>query len=423
MRRLSFISLIVLTLAACSPGTMPDGWDWNAPEAKQQAAAEPPAPLQRNKDFDQRLAAISQQLETEAQPWQSGPSQPVSNQPSVSTAAPQAAGPIKVALLVPMSGAQKDLGQSMMVAGQMALQDLRVKAIQLLPRDSGETPESAKAAVQAAVNDGAKLILGPIFAEQVKVAGRASTVPLIGFTTDWTAADGKTFVMGFLPYEQVRRVADFAAERKAMDILVVAPDSPYGRAVARTAVDYNRLPTKMLIAQQNDTINMMIAKIRPQITPQTALLIAYDGVTTRRLVANLAAAQITPKTHLILGTGLLDDPQLASAREVEGVYFASAPTAQRDRFESRYRSVAGKAPARLASLAYDATALAAVVASEGGDAANPFPVSEIKDANGFAGVDGIFRFQDNGLVSRGLAILTWQAGALREVSPAPASFQ
>ncbi len=421
MRALPFISLLLLTLTACAPGQMPDGWDWNAPK---EAAAEPPAPLQRNKDFDQRLAAISQKLETEQRPWQSGPSQPNgSDRTQPVEQAPLGAAPIKVALIVPLSGAQKDLGNSMMVAGQMALQDLRVKAIELLPRDSGDTPASAEAAVKSAINEGAKLVLGPVFAEQVKTAGRASTVPLIGFTTDWTAASNNTFVMGFLPYEQVRRVADFAAERQATGLLVVAPDSPYGRAVARTATEYNKLPTKMLIAQPADTINMMVAKIRAQLTPQTALLIAYDGVTTRRLVANLSAAGITPKTNLLLGTGLLDDPQLASAREVEGVYFASAPTAQRARFESRYRSVANKQPARLASLAYDATALAAVVAASSGNPSSPFSIADIKDTNGFAGVDGIFRFQDNGLVSRGLAILTWQAGQLREISPAPASFQ
>lgn len=419
MRFSKLLFVALLSLSACQGGQMPQSWNemtQNVQSWGDQGEGGSVAPMQKNSDFEQRLQTITQKLDTNGNPngVVAAPRGEVTESAAVNT-------PVKVALVVPLSGPQKSLGESMLVAGQMAMQDFRERSVELLPRDSGTTAFSAREAIDAAAKDGAKLILGPVFAEQVKAA-QPGNIPLIGFTTDASAAGNNVYVMGFLPYEQTRRVADFAAERKARDLVVVAPDTPYGRAVARTATQYNKLPTKAIIAASTDSADSMIAKIAPLLSPETAILIAYDGAGTRRLVAGLKAMNVTPQNHLIMGTGVLDDPALATARELEGVFFASAPTAQRARFEKRYRAVAGKAPVRLASLAYDATALALTVAKAANDPYSPFPKSQITDPSGFAGIDGVFRFGQDGLVTRNLAVLTWTAGQLREVAPAAGSF-
>lgn len=423
MTRLAlFLSMLLLTSCA---GQGPQGWNWPQPGQPREGAIEETAPLQQSGTFDERLAEIQRNLDTPQPAWQSGPDQPTGEGAPIGRAMLPPEG-IKVALLVPMSGAQKSLGEAMMTAGQMALQDLRARNIQLLPRDSGTTPGSARSAAQQAVTENAKLILGPVFADQVKAASsvtNAARVPLIGFTTDVSAADGGTFVMGFLPYEQVGRILAFAAERQASDVILLAPDDAYGRSVARNAQTFQRLRVTPLIAGPADTPASISARVKSMMTPKTAILFAFDGAGTRRLLGGFNAAGLNTRNTLMLGTGLLDDPQLATARDLENVYFASAPVSQRARFHNRYRSVTGKNPERLATLAYDATALAAVVASSSQDPANPFPLSDIKDRNGFAGIDGIFRFEENGVVSRGLAVLTWTDGQLREVAAAPNSFQ
>lgn len=419
MRFSKFLLAALLCLSACQNGHMPQNWDEmsrNVQSWGDDGEGTRVAPMQKNSDFEARLQTITQKLETNdtADGVVPAPRGAVAQEPAVNA-------PIKVALIVPLSGPQKALGESMLVAGQMAMQDARQSGITLLPRDSGTTAASAQDAVRSAVQEGAKLILGPVFAEQVRAA-QPGDVPLIGFTTDASAAGDNTYVMGFLPFEQTRRIVDFAADRKARDMIVIAPDTPYGRAVADTAARTDRLPAKSIIAARTDSVDSMIAKIAPLISPETAILIAYDGAGARRLVAGLKALQITPQNHLILGTGVLDDPALSTARELEGVFFASAPTAQRARFEKRYRAVAGKSPVRLASLAYDATALALTVAKATNDPYSPFPKSQIMDQSGFAGIDGVFRFGQDGLVTRNLAVLTWTAGQLREVAPAAGSF-
>ncbi|MCD8520566.1 MAG: hypothetical protein LRY57_04695 [Alphaproteobacteria bacterium] len=97
----------------------------------------------------------------------------------------------------------------------------------------------------------------------------------------------------------------------------------------------------------------------------------------------------------------------------------------RKEFEQRYRSLHGAAPPRLATLAYDATALAAVLAQTGlqGAGRPAFDAASITNPNGFAGVDGIFRFRQNGLVERGLAILEFRNGQAVVIDEAPRTFE
>ncbi len=419
MRHFVILSFIVF-LSACSAdggirgiGTFPNvqGWDANTTQNKPSK----PAPLKRDSVFEERLSQIQQRLGGEPimQETLDGNGQVVMGGGSVQ----------KVALIVPLSGAQASLGQSMMVAGQLALQDMRAQNIQLLPRDSGATASEAVIAVNQAIDEGAHLILGPVFAGQVQDAKNSATaknVPLIGFTTDWTAAGGNTYVMGFLPFQQVTRVMDFAISKGKKEVIIVTPNNEYGRVIASTAEQYNGIATTILRAMPNDTTGTMAAKLLQMVTPQTAVLFAYDGVETAQIISVLATANATPQNVLMMGTGILDDPSLAQNKTLEGVYFASAPVARRAAFNKRYLEMAGQIPHRLASLSYDAVALAAVLAKA--NTPNKYNGTAMRDPNGFSGVDGVFRFKDSGQIERNLAILTWKNGAISEIAPAKSRF-
>ena len=126
----------------------------------------------------------------------------------------------------------------------------------------------------------------------------------------------------------------------------------------------------------------------------------------------------TPNTTRRIGTGLWDDQRIASQKSMEGAWFAAPSHKQRKSFERRYSETYGQNPVRIASLAYDATALAAVLAQNNGG----FSYGNIINANGFSGTDGIFRFQPNGLVERGLAVFEIRSGQIVEIESAPNRF-
>lgn len=351
--------------------------------------------------------------------------------------APVVAPPRKVAvsLLVPLSGKKSGLGQSMLKAAQMALFDIGSANFQIVPRDTKGTPEGAAAAATEAVNARADLILGPIFAEELKavkpIAGSAG-LPVVSFTTDWTLAGDNTYIMGFLPFIQVARVAKYAQSRKYSRFAVYAPQTEYCDIVIRTLQNsgVSVVHVKRYAAMQQDLSALVQDFANTTKDPAVpgkfdfdALLLPVGSEGLRSLVSALDQAGITQPSVRFLGTGLWDDVTLTNTSALFGGWFAAPDPVLRADFERRFQENFGTAPQRLSSLAYDATALAAVLArSAPAGAETPYTRDAMVNPRGFAGIDGIFRFRPDGLSERGLAVLEIQQGRTVVVDRAPTAF-
>ena len=156
--------------------------------------------------------------------------------PSVAPTAPAAAtGPQKVALLVPLSGANAELGQAILDAAQLALFEAGGDRLTLVPRDTGGNAAGAANAARAVIGEGARLILGPLLApevEAVKPIARDAHLDVIAFSTVTNLAGGNVFLMGFLPRQEVVREVGYARQRGIDRFAVLAPNSPYGHLMA-----------------------------------------------------------------------------------------------------------------------------------------------------------------------------------------------
>ena len=348
---------------------------------------------------------------------------------------------IKVAILLPLSGQNANLGESMLLAAEMALFDVGHSKFELMPKDTAGTAAGAEAAARAVINDGAKLIIGPVFAFEVKAAQRVAQgagINMVPFSTDWTLANRNTFLMGFMPFDQVERVVRYATASGYNRIGVISPSDTYGngvvsayQAVARPAgVSVSRVERLPVLATQYP------AKIRAFTdydkrqamgnahgAPFDAVLLPLGGGTAKQIGALLTQNGLDASTVKRLGTGLMDDPALAQDPSLNGAWFAAPSPKSRRKFEERYGSTYGVKPMRLASLAYDATALAAVLARGNTNPSETFSHSAITNPNGFSGVDGIFRFRADGISERGLAILEFRGGRIITVDEAPDTFQ
>lgn len=348
---------------------------------------------------------------------------------------PVEAGPVKVALLVPLSGPNAELGKSMLEAGQMALFTTGGKQMTLIPRDTAG-PGGAAGAARSAISDGARLILGPLLAAEVEavrpVAG-AAHVNVIAFSTATSLAGGNVFLMGFLPRQEVVREVSFAHERGLGRFAALAPNSPYGHlmgnalreaagAVGGTVADTEYFdPHGDVSAAIHRLLPTAAGGGAPPPTPGfDALLLPEGGSQLKDIAGRLKAAGLDTGNVRLLGSGLWDDPSIAGDPALQGGWFAASPPDQRREFEHRFQATYGHPAPRLASLAFDAAALAAVLAREGGP--ETFSRDAILNSRGFTGVDGLFRFTPQGLVQRGLAVLEVEAQGDTVVSPAPQSF-
>ena len=356
--------------------------------------------------------------------------------------APTLSGSAKVALLVPLSGANAELGHAILDAAQLALFEVPDERLILVPRDTAGTADGAAKAARAVIDDGAKLILGPLLATEVqavKPLARDAHLNIIAFSTVTELAGGNTFLLGFLPRQEVVREVGHARDRGFARFAALAPNSPYGRLMADALREFASASGATVTRVEfydprADDTAPAVQRLLPGAGPSTApapsaaggapsfdaLLLPEGGARLKQIARQIKEASPGGKPLQLLGSGLWDVPDLASEPALVGGWFAASPPELRLSFTQRFQATYGRAPPRLASLGYDAAALAAVLAHGEGE---PFSQQAILRPNGFSGVDGLFRFTPGGLVQRGLAVLEVEPEGDVVVSPAPRSFQ
>jgi ABC-type branched-subunit amino acid transport system substrate-binding protein len=329
----------------------------------------------------------------------------------------------KIGLLLPLTGLHENLGKAMLQAAEMALFETGSSTVILLPQD---TAQGAHQAALKALDEGAELLLGPIFSpevEAVKPLLQARNVNLICFSTDQSIAGDKTFVLGFLPSQQIERVTRFAKEKGLSKIAAFTPDDQYGQLIDQTL---RRLEssgeiqllgithyTKGDILEGNPGNVRLLEDVELYKTKGLdALLIPEGG-------ENLAHLMLVLKPELplrILGSGQWDTPDTLQILGLEKGFFASTAPQERQNFETRFKNTYGYIPPRITTLSFDATALVLKLADKG------YSLQNLTFSEGFSGTDGLFRLTPQGLNERGLAILEVNSSEFKTLSPAPESF-
>ncbi|MET0365109.1 MAG: penicillin-binding protein activator [Sphingobium sp.] len=332
----------------------------------------------------------------------------------------------RVALLVPMSGANAGVGRSIANATTMALFDTRTERVRITTYDTAAAGGVA-AAVRKALSEGNRLILGPLTAEDVRAAApitRSAGVPMLSFSNDVTVAAPGTFLMGYIPAQSVERVVAYARERGASQFAALVPKGVYGERAGSTFLTTVRAKGGTVVAMESfdrspGSIAAAVKRLQGA-SDYDALLIADLGRVAVQ-AAPVVRASGGAKAR-ILGTELWNtDQSITASPALRGAWFASVSDALYRQFSTKYRARYQAAPYRLASLGYDAVLLTVRVADTW-KPGTPFPANRLTDPDGFAGLDGVFRFRDNGVAERALEVSEVGAGAVSIVDPAPKGF-
>ncbi|MBL23601.1 MAG: penicillin-binding protein activator [Rhodospirillaceae bacterium] len=372
----------------------------------------------------------------------------------------------KVALLLPLSGPQAALGQAMLEAAQLAMFEMATDQFTLHPIDTRGTPEGARSAADQAIQDGVSLILGPLLANSVRsvapVAGRVG-LNVVAFSNSSDVAGHNVFIMGFVPRQQVYTVVDYAARRGLRRLALMAPDNPYGKAVFQSlqnvaasrgveivkfafyrpgATDFSTeikaisnyderrkalLKQRALLEDREDEVSKQALKRLENLdtigeVDFDAILLPDTGPSMSVLAAQLAFFDVDQPAVRFLGLRNWDQiPNLEREPSLRRAWFAAPSMKERRFFVERFSQTFGKPPPRLVSLAYDATALAAVLArSPGGP---DFSRRALTNPNGFDGVDGLFRLREDGVAERAFAVLEVRKKGFRTLNRSARTFQ
>lgn len=336
-------------------------------------------------------------------------------------------GPVKIALILPLTqgGAPSTVGQSLRNAAELAMSERGMDAVTLLVKDDQSSAEGARAAAQAALSEGAEAFIGPLYAANMREVGRVArggNRPVIGFSTDTSAAARGVFELSFLVETQVSRVVDFAASRGKKSMAVMAPETDYGNVA---------LAQFQTVAAAQGVRVVAIERYRPGGAAAAAQKIAGLGDAVDALFVPEQADQMTAvggaitsagidvKRIQLLGTGVWNDARVMRLPALQGAWFAAPDNAGFNIFAQKYRAKFNSDPVRIATLSYDATSLLVALAQQQG---NRFAESTLTNSDGFRGADGLFRFRADGQNERGLSVLQIRNGTSTVISPAPQKF-
>lgn len=396
---------------------------------------------------------------------------------------------MRVGLLLPLSGKSAKLGEALRNAAMMSLFDISSGRLVLQFYDTEGTAEGARNASELAISQGAELIIGPIFSEEVRAIREnthSADIGVITFSSHPSNLGDGVYTISTLTSQQVEHIVGYACDKGYKRIAILSQDNAMGDIVAmaaKSAADrcgatitkagfyYSKtdnlqptvqqvmprlveemqkekdeeierlekaradvlagLPVKMKNEETGMEEERMMTMEELTATIETlknteivrdpfefdALLITEEGSRLRSLGALLSYYDV-PKEVKILGTSQWANSSPSREPALVGGWFSNLPFAGFEQFSARYKKIYGEKPPRIASQAYDAVALAAVLAETGS-----FSYDNLTNPSGFRGVDGLFRLLPNGLSERGLEVLGVEKRGYVTLSPAPEVFE
>lgn len=358
-------------------------------------------------------------------PNQAGPVAPPPPRSAGPSHLPTDTGRHRVALLVPLSGSGSELGRELANAATMALMDTGANNLRITNYD---TTTGAGSAAARALADGNELILGPLLADDIPaVAAKASGahVPVISYSNDPAAADPAqgVYVMGKVPSQSVARTIGYAWRQGLHRFAALIPQGEYGQRTSAALEHELKARGGTLVDQESyERAHGSILAAARRLTDHggyDAVMIADSG----RIAAEAAAPlkHGNPSARL-LGTELWSGEAIVAATPaLRGAWFSAVPDRRFGQFAESYRKRFGSTPHRIATLGYDSVLMTLKLAHDW-RTGTPLPIARLRARDGFIGLDGPFRFGEDGVAERGLEVREVRAGGVKVVDPASDGF-
>ena len=343
--------------------------------------------------------------------------------------------PVPVALLVPSGsgrGTDEILAQSLENAARLAMRDLNGAQIDLRVYPTAGDAALAAANAEKAVDEGAKIIIGPVYSSAANAAGRAVAgdgVNVLSFSNNGAIAGGNLFVLGPTFQNTANRMVSYAVSQgKSRFVVVHGQDTAgtQGRDAILNAISSRGATVAGTVGyalSQQDVI-AAIPQIKDAVTQNSAdaVFLTTDTATALPLLSQLLPeAGISNDVAQFIGLTRWDIPaQTLSLPGVQNGWFAVPDPASTAAFSSRYSAAYGAAPHPIGGLAFDAIAAIGALASQG--SSDAVTRGRLTQGAGFRGASGIFRLNGDGTNSRGLAVATISDAQVTILSPAPGGF-
>ena len=371
----------------------------------------------------------------------------------------------RVGVLLPLSGTAAKQGQGLKNATMIALEDVRNPRLILQYYDTKGTPEGARVAVTNAINQNARLIIGPLKSSSVQAISeetRSHDIPVIAFSTMSNVLQPEVYTLGLMVEEQVDRIITYTAQNGRSRFALLVPDNNTGVAVARAAVksaqkngvsitrigfytpgttDFSSITRKLSdydartsrlqrfksslrnkISQGDATAGKVLERLNKTDTlgevDFDTVLIPESGASLKAAVSMFGYYDVYAPQVKFIGTSVWENTVLNKESTMRGSWFPALSRSHSDYFIEKYTSIFGERPSSLYSMGYDAVALASALSQKPSEDMN----LSITDMDGYVGINGAFRLLANGQNQHSLDIVEIRPDGNFIIDEAPKQF-
>ena len=374
---------------------------------------------------------------------------------------------LKVAVMLPLTGKDAEMGQSMLNSINISLFDNDVDGkIELIIFDNKSSDSASKKAIQDIANQNIKLVIGPIFTnsvESISQIAAQNNITIISFSNNSNLINQKgIFLAGFSLEQEIDRITSYLINNGKMNFSVITQNDQYGIRVAETlrkmveAKDGNFISSQFYMNSQGDFAKIAQKTVSSYIIAKNngdhkaelnaisnvearnareleiiskykiytdIILITESSSKTPAIIKAIKDANRDGRNIQIIGTSHWHKDSIINNEIMDGALFTESGNDFYDKFVEKYSKIYHKNPSKIDSIAYDMAAFVIDLSDEiQSEKSINSAIVNFNNKKGYKGVNGLFRFLPNGLIERNLAVMQIKNKGLNQTGKAPNSF-
>ncbi len=357
---------------------------------------------------------------------------------------------IKIGLLIPMTGIDKDLGQLIIQATRLALKDINNGKLEIYPKDSGSNPDQALKSAYEFKEMGINVVIGPIFHKNLIFLEKVENITFLSLTNKTIDLPKNVISAGVNATSQLSTIKKFIKSNDIKKTIFLSPKRDYDyevkKAIKQSKIkilkhySYDTRPTELTkqiekitnykIRKQNvlDEIKRIensdldetdkerrINKLKKRYTIGNlnfdSIIISDFDESLKSVITSLLYTDVLPENKFIITFNQWFDKSLIKERTLQPIYYPSINKKNLDQFKKKFLKEFDKEPNHLTLLSYDLIGLIYYLSMNN-------DISQItnlfKKKNSFKGKIGIFDIQNNRINHR-LNFYQIKNGELKEI--------
>jgi ABC-type branched-subunit amino acid transport system substrate-binding protein len=336
---------------------------------------------------------------------------------------------IKIGLLVPLTGKNSEIGQSIIKSARLAINKINNVSIEIIPKDTQSNPEVTLVAAKELANSGIKIVIGPVFNESLIYLDELNELTFLALTNKNDNFSKNVINTGINATSQLNAIKKFIELNKIKKTIFLTPDVGFRneieKAISNSKIKilenyiYNTDPTKLTkqiekitrygVRKQNleDEINRLekseqnnkerlIERLKKRDTlggvKFDSVVISDFDESLKSVTTSLLYTDISPKKKYFITLNQWFDESLLKETSSQPLYFPSANKSNYDEFSSEYFEKYNQYPNQLSFLSYDLVGLVYYLILQNNSVIDK---KMFKKKNLFKGKVGIFEIKNN----------------------------